>query len=229
MASLALLAGLHHETLVRLSAASGMSLQGVSQGSRVLRWRLGHNLCRKVRNIEVAYAYARHITKEKCDEFLQQLDSALFEQSVRGVQNTPLAPSPAIVRRWHRNREVAPRAAATGPESHDIFSNSDESDSAAFHEIAWPRSIPASNTFVHFPHSYRFLSGAFRVRLRLFLAMEAARKSCPCPAPAWSQQCRLARRGLTSPCRVWAHASGLCHRRYVTKETVLSFRICVIL
>ena len=74
---LALVAGLHRHALVRLSAANGSPIQGLSQGCRKLGRRVCPNWRRKLRNLEAAHGLVRHITHESVADFLKQLDNVL--------------------------------------------------------------------------------------------------------------------------------------------------------
>ena len=72
-----LLTKLHRGCLVRLARAGGVHVQGLQQGGRRLRSILGGKLCNKLADIDVAYAYSRHVTAESVAEFLMELDLKL--------------------------------------------------------------------------------------------------------------------------------------------------------
>ena len=67
----ALVAQLHRGLLVRLSRAAGAPIQGLAQGARLLRAQLPTKMQRKLREVDVVAAYARHITQERNRQVMQ--------------------------------------------------------------------------------------------------------------------------------------------------------------
>uniref|UniRef100_A0A7S4Q602 Uncharacterized protein n=1 Tax=Alexandrium monilatum TaxID=311494 RepID=A0A7S4Q602_9DINO len=74
---LALVSSAHAGSLRRLSRASGLPLQGLAQGAEALRGRLSKATCRRLRELDVVLAFARHLTVQKVDQFLDALDAEL--------------------------------------------------------------------------------------------------------------------------------------------------------
>mmetsp|Transcript_107809 Transcript_107809/g.315182 ORF Transcript_107809/g.315182 Transcript_107809/m.315182 type:complete len:322 (+) Transcript_107809:48-1013(+) len=82
-----LFACLHRGLLCRLSKAAGPR-QGATQGARLLKSTLGPKLFRRIRESDIAYHFAMHITEEKINEFFQEIDLALAEVSTEVASAT---------------------------------------------------------------------------------------------------------------------------------------------
>jgi len=76
---LALLATVHAEALRECCSATKRHHLGLHQAVRHLRGRLSSRLQRKLRQLDIAYHFARHVTKEGNGEFLRALRSELHD------------------------------------------------------------------------------------------------------------------------------------------------------
>ena len=83
---LSLLAELHKGSLLRLAGKADQHIQGLQQGSRILRHKLRSRWQRRLREVEAAFGLARHITPQSVRAFLAELDVALDGDNAIPVQ-----------------------------------------------------------------------------------------------------------------------------------------------
>ena len=77
--AVAIIASLHHKAMLRLESYTGQPSQGLQQGSRQCRQKLGPGLTRKLRELDIVAAWLRHLSQLKCEAFLLKLDQALAQ------------------------------------------------------------------------------------------------------------------------------------------------------
>lgn len=81
-----LLASAYHRVITILFAELGQPVQGVQVAARRLRKQLTNATCKKLCQLEIAAAWARHATRERVDSLVATLGSELGSSSATGVE-----------------------------------------------------------------------------------------------------------------------------------------------